>query len=171
MKKELTFDKLPPKNYLIQFLLFFKFLLFIPIIKRIIKLNLKNCSNIDFIPGFRYLYGNIYAKNNFLCDTFFIDNAPIYIGENTQFSHGNMVITAWHDILDFHTVKAKSIHIGKDVWITSRCVILPGVRIGDGSIIGAGSVVTKDIPANCLAVGNPAKPVRYFKNKRRNYTH
>ncbi|MDO8610502.1 MAG: DapH/DapD/GlmU-related protein [bacterium] len=51
-------------------------------------------------------------------------------------------------------------HIGKNVWITTRCTILPGVTIGDNSIIAAGSVVTKDIPPNCLAGGNPAKIIK-----------
>jgi maltose O-acetyltransferase len=48
------------------------------------------------------------------------------------------------------------------VWIGSRVIILPGLFVGHHSVIGAGSVVTKDIPANCLAVGNPARVVRRF---------
>ena len=50
--------------------------------------------------------------------------------------------------------------IGKNVWIGSDCTILPGVTIGDGAIIGAGSVVTKSIPANTIAVGNPARVIK-----------
>lgn len=49
------------------------------------------------------------------------------------------------------------IHIGRDVWIGSKCVILQGVTIGDGAIVGAGSVVTKDVPENTIVVGVPAK--------------
>jgi len=49
------------------------------------------------------------------------------------------------------------------LWITSRCIILPGVTIGDNSVIGAGSVVAKDIPANCFAAGNPAKIIKYYE--------
>jgi acetyltransferase-like isoleucine patch superfamily enzyme len=48
------------------------------------------------------------------------------------------------------------------VWIGSRVIILPGISIGHHSVIGAGSVVTKDVPANCLMVGNPARVVRRF---------
>lgn len=52
------------------------------------------------------------------------------------------------------------VKIGKNVWIGSNSTILPGVTIGDNAIIGAGSVVTKDIPADMIAVGNPAKVIR-----------
>ncbi len=51
----------------------------------------------------------------------------------------------------------KPVFIGKNVWICSNVTILPGVHIGDNSVIGAGSVVTKDIPANVIAFGNPIK--------------
>ncbi len=56
------------------------------------------------------------------------------------------------------------IEIGDDVWIGARCQILKGVHIGARSIIAAGSVVTKDVPADCIAGGNPAKVIRYLKN-------
>jgi len=56
--------------------------------------------------------------------------------------------------------KSESINIGKNVWIGVGSIILKGVNIGDGSIIGAGAVVNKNIPANCIAAGNPAKVIR-----------
>lgn len=52
--------------------------------------------------------------------------------------------------------------IGNNVWLGSRVMILKGVSIGDNSVIGASSVVTKPIPANCIAAGNPAKIIRYI---------
>ena len=55
---------------------------------------------------------------------------------------------------------SKPISIGKHVWIGTNAIILKGITIGDGSVIGAGSVVTKDVPAACVAVGNPAKVVK-----------
>jgi len=55
---------------------------------------------------------------------------------------------------------AKPIKIGNNVWIGGNVVVLPGVTIGDNSVIGAGSVVTKDIPANVVAVGNPCREIR-----------
>jgi acetyltransferase-like isoleucine patch superfamily enzyme len=55
------------------------------------------------------------------------------------------------------------VKIGDHVWIGSRVIILPGVSIGDHAAVGAGSVVTKSIPPNCLAVGNPARVVRELR--------
>lgn len=69
------------------------------------------------------------------------------------------------------------IHIGKNCWLGAGVIVLPGVTIGDNSVIGAGSVVTKDIPANVVAVGNPCKVLReinehdkefYFKDRKIN---
>ena len=57
-------------------------------------------------------------------------------------------------------VKSKEINIGENVFIGCNCLILKGVTIGDNSVIGAGSVVSKDIPANCVAAGNPAKVIK-----------
>ena len=54
----------------------------------------------------------------------------------------------------------KPVSIGSNVWIGGNCVVLPGVSIGDNSIIGAGSVVTKDIPSNVVAVGNPCEVIK-----------
>ena len=56
--------------------------------------------------------------------------------------------------------KGKPIIIGKNVWIGGNVTICPGVKIGDKSVIGAGSVVTKDIPANVMAAGNPCKVIK-----------
>lgn len=62
--------------------------------------------------------------------------------------------------LDTHTAKCAPIHIGSHVLIGTRCIILKGVTIGDGSVIAAGSIVTKDIPANVIAGGNPCKVIK-----------
>jgi maltose O-acetyltransferase len=97
-----------------------------------------------------------------LTNTIFLDYAPIYIGEGSNFAFDNLVITSTHDYDDFSKVIAKPVVNGKNVFITSRCIILSGVTIGYNSVIAAGSVVTKDIPPNCLAGGNPAKVIKYY---------
>lgn len=100
------------------------------------------------------------GKNVGLADTFILAYAPISIGDNCSFSFRNMIITSTHDLADFSTIIAKPITIGKNVWITTNVTILPGVTIGDNTIIGAGSVVTEDIPSNVLAAGNPCKVIK-----------
>jgi acetyltransferase-like isoleucine patch superfamily enzyme len=57
----------------------------------------------------------------------------------------------------------QDVHIGRSVWIGMNSIILKGTRIGDNSIIGAGSVVSGEIPANCVAAGNPAKIIRFLE--------
>ena len=63
----------------------------------------------------------------------------------------------------------KDVHIGRRVWIGAGTVICPGVSIGDNSVIGAGSVVTRDIPANTVAYGNPCRAIREIGEKDRKY--
>jgi len=128
---------------------------------RAVMQYLPRCENVEMSPGFKMFYGNIVAKNVSFCDVFFQDYADIVIGEGTSFSYQCMVLTASHDFeADFQTVIAKPIIIGKNVWISSRVIILGGARIGDGSVIAAGSVVAGEIPAGVLACGVPARPIR-----------
>ena len=61
------------------------------------------------------------------------------------------------------------IHIGKNCWLGAGVIVLPGVTIGDNTVIGAGSVVTKDIPANVVAVGNPCKVLREINEHDKEY--
>jgi maltose O-acetyltransferase len=102
----------------------------------------------------------VFGSNVSLNDTKIINYSKIYIGNNVGFSFENLLLTSTHDISDFSIVKSKSIVIEDNVWITSRVIILGGVRIGKNSIIGAGSVVTKNIPANVFAAGNPCRVIR-----------
>jgi len=153
---------IPSKPFLSYILLFFPLLFVVgPIRKFVAKFGMPNAKGVSFEPGFRYYYGkNIYAKNVALSNTLFVDYAPIAIGEGTAFSKDNKVITGSHDLYNRQQIVAKPITIGKNVWITTNCVILPGVTIGDNSVIGAGSIVTKDIPANSVAAGNPCKVLK-----------
>ncbi len=87
----------------------------------------------------------------------------ITIGKNSQVGPSSVITTTGHDYLgtDLESEYA-SISIGERVWIGANCTIIGGVNIGDQVVIGAGAVVTKDIPARSLAVGVPARVVRSF---------
>jgi maltose O-acetyltransferase len=167
INKEIIFKEgfMNKKNYIMMVLLTLKFLYIIPVFRKFISYwFIPNSKDIDFFPGFFAFYGkNIYANNVYLGDTFFLDYAPIFIGENTKFSLQNIVITGSHDKKNWGTVIAKPVTIGKNVWVTTRCIILQGVTIGDNVIISAGSVVVSDIPSNCIAGGNPAKVIKFLE--------
>ncbi len=102
---------------------------------------------------------------NFNCVV--LDVAPVTIGSRTLFGPNVQIYTATHPI--DHAERAsgleygKPIVIGEDVWVGGSTVICPGVTIGDRTIIGAGSVVTKDIPADVMAAGNPCRVIRTLK--------
>ena len=92
----------------------------------------------------------------------FQDQGGIWIGDGCLIGHNTVIATLNHGLLpetrqDLHP---KPVRIGKGVWIGSGSILLPGVTIGDHAVIGAGSVVTKDIPAEKIAVGNPARIIR-----------
>jgi maltose O-acetyltransferase len=93
-----------------------------------------------------------------------LDVARITIGEDVQIGPNVQLLTPTHPVEpDLRREKyeaAKPIVIGNNVWLGGGAIVLPGVTIGDNSVIGAGAVVTKDIPANVVALGNPARIVR-----------
>lgn len=104
--------------------------------------------------------GFVYINHN----SVFLDCAKISIGSDTYIGPNCGFYTAIHPINAEERIKglesAKPITIGNKVWIGGGVTILPGVKIGDRAVIGAGSVVTKDIPANVVAVGNPCKVIK-----------
>ena len=85
----------------------------------------------------------------------------IYIGDDTIFAPGVKIISANHDQSNFDVwLEAPPIRIGNRCWIGANAVILPGVELGDGCIVGAGSVVSKAMPSDSLVCGNPAEVIR-----------
>lgn len=102
-----------------------------------------------------------------------VDDTHIYIGSNTMLGPNVTIATAGHPILPELREKAyqfnASIRIGKNCWLGAGVIVLPGVTIGDNSVIGAGSVVTKDIPENVVAVGNPCRVLRKIGQKDKEY--
>ena len=119
----------------------------------------------------------VYANFNFTA----VDDTHIYVGDYTMFGPNVILATAGHPILPKLRQEAYQynmpVHIGKNCWLGAGVIVLPGVTIGDNTVIGAGSVVTKDIPSNVVAVGNPCRVLReinehdkkyYFKNRKIN---
>ncbi len=102
-----------------------------------------------------------------------VDDIDVYIGEHVMIAP-NVTITPTGHPVDAQlrrpgTQFSIPIRIGDDVWIGSNVVILPGVTIGDNSVIGAGSVVTHDIPENVVAVGNPCRVSRKINERDKEY--
>ena len=148
----------------------------------IARTGIKHKENIYFEPPFHCEYGNhIEVGENFYANVncIMLDVGKITIGDNVLFGPNVSIYTAGHPI---HPESRNSgyeygipVTIGSNVWIGGSCVILPGVSIGNNVVIGAGSVVTKDIPDNVCAAGNPCRVIReitdadrpfYFKDRR-----
>ncbi len=108
---------------------------------------------------------NFYANHNLII----LDPGKVEFGDNVFIGPNCAFYTPQHP-LDFETRNkgleyAFPIRVGNNVWFGGNVVVLPGVTIGDNTVIGAGSVVTKDIPANVIAAGNPCKIIRYISDE------
>lgn len=112
---------------------------------------------------------SIYANFNLTL----VDDTHIYVGDYTMFGPNVTVATAGHPILPELREKMYQynflVHIGKNCWIGAGVVIVPGITIGDNVVIGAGSVVTKDLPSNVVAVGNPCRVLREVNERDKKY--
>ncbi len=131
----------------------------------------------SFIQGPIYFH---YGKHTKIGKNFFgnfnltiQDDAEVTIGDRCNFGPGVTIVTPIHPLLPNernemltaegehkHLCYAKPIHIGNDCWFGANVTVCPGVTIGDNCVIGAGSVVTKDIPSNTFAAGVPCKVIR-----------
>ena len=127
-------------------------------------------------PPFRCDYGyNIEIGENFYSNynLIILDCAPVKIGDNVLIGPNVSIYTAGHplhyEIRNQEYEYAFPIIIGDNVWIGGNVVINPGVSIGENSVIGSGSVVTKDIPNNVIAIGNPCKVLRVITDDDRHY--
>lgn len=119
-----------------------------------------------------HLGRNVYANFNLTL----VDDTHIYIGDCTMMGPNVTIATAGHPVLPELREKGYQynvpVHIGRNCWLGAGVIVLPGITIGDNTVIGAGSVVTRDIPANVVAVGSPCRVLREIGQKdRETYFH
>ena len=118
---------------------------------------------------------NVYANFCLTC----VDDTHIYVGDYTMFGPNVTIAAAGHpiqpDLRQQGYQYNMPVKIGRNCWIGAGVIIVPGITIGDNVVVGAGSIVTKDLPDNVVAVGNPCRVLRevneqdyefYFKNRR-----
>ena len=110
-----------------------------------------------------YMGDHVYANFNLVL----VDDAVIEIGDNVMIGPNVVLCTGTHPVSP--RLRAKEAQYNKRVWIGANTMVMPGVTIGENSIIGAGSVVTKDIPANVIAFGNPCKVYREITEEDEKY--
>ena len=133
--------------------------------------QLMNCGkDICIEPPFYCIYGkNItIGDGSFInMNGSFIDDGKINIGKKVLFGPGVTVVTVGHPVNPSlrEYMYTDPVNICDNVWIGANVTICPGVTIGENSVIGAGSVVTKSVPANCVAVGNPCRVIRHIGEK------
>ena len=109
-----------------------------------------------FVHFGRYIYANYNLT--------LVDDTHIYVGDGTMFGPNVTIATAGHPICPELRGRGLQynmpVRIGKKCWLGAGVIVLPGVTIGDNTVVGAGSVVTKDLPAGVVAVGNPCRVLR-----------
>lgn len=128
-----------------------------------------------------------YGKNIFLGDDVvinmnctFVDDQPIFIGSQVLIASNVQIYTASHPVLPqerlwpdwparktrggtFFKTYAQPVQIEDNVWIGGGSILLPGVTVGKNSVVGAGSLVNRPVPPNCVAAGNPCRVIRFFE--------
>lgn len=139
-------------------------------------------ENVEIDTPFHCDHGNnIFLGNDVIIgiNCTFVDNAEIRIGNRVMIASNVQFYTSSHPVLPqerlvsdwkekgttFFRTYARPIEIKDNVWIGGGSIILPGVTVGENSVIGAGSVVTRPIPANCVAVGNPCRVIRTLEEE------
>lgn len=111
----------------------------------------------------------VYANFSLTC----VDDTHIYVGSRTMFGPNVTIATAGHPILPQLRAKGYQynapVHIGENCWLGAGVIVMPGVTIGNNVVVGAGSVVTKDLPDNVVAVGNPCRVMRKVNERDREF--
>ena len=112
---------------------------------------------------------NVFANFNLTL----VDDTHIYVGDCVMFAPNVTIATAAHPISPALRAKGYQynlpVRIGNNCWLGAGVIVLPGVTIGENTVVGAGSVVTKDLPANVVAVGNPCRVLREITDHDKEY--
>ena len=121
--------------------------------------------------GGKHIHFGNYVYVNF--NGTFVDDTHIYVGDYTMFGPNVVIATAGHPILPELRERVYQynapVRVGRNCWLGAGVIVVPGVTIGDNTVVGAGSVVTKDLPANVVAAGNPCKILREINERDREY--
>lgn len=136
-------------------------------LKQVLSLAISKGVSCYFEPGIQFSYGlnlelanNVYA--NFNC--VLLDSAKISLGENVMLGPGVHIYTVSHPVNASERSSGKEfaepVDVGADVWIGGQSILMPGITIGKGSVVGAGSVVTKSVEPGVVVAGNPARVIR-----------
>lgn len=125
---------------------------------------------VNFAYGSHIFIGdNFYSNFNLVI----VDDADVFIGDNVKFAPNVVISTAGHPVDPALRLTQKlyafSVTIKNDVWLGSGVIVNPGVTIGENTVIGAGSIVTKDVPANVIAFGNPCRVFRKINENDKKY--
>lgn len=112
--------------------------------------------------------GRVTIGNHCMINSFcrFFGHGSIEIGEHCQLGPGTTITTTEHDYRDPKLAEIfRKVTVGKRVWTGSNVTVLPGVTIGDNTIVGAGGVVKQDLPPNCIAAGVPARVIKLLEEE------
>lgn len=154
-----------------------KFLLRVPIVNRYwaffykklgvdLEKNARISPYISFYGDYHFLHCGINSEINPEC--MLLARAPIFIGNNSTLAYRAMLLTSANPNTPYNKLgllypsTQKTILIKENVWVGAGAVILPGVTIGECSVVAAGAVVNRDVPPYCVVAGSPAKVVKYL---------
>lgn len=119
-------------------------------------------------PLYMNLAANIHIGNGVSLNPYFrcMSAGDVYIDDGAQIAMNVSVVTNNHDFYDRAVLTVKDVRICRNAWIGTGAIILPGVTVGENAVVGAGSVVTRDVPPNTVVAGNPAKVIRELDAER-----
>lgn len=122
------------------------------------SLGLFTPVQIDFPMQMRF-GNNVFINHSFTA----MSIGGIELGDNVQIGPHVTIVTDNHDLKNRYVLKCRGVCVGANAWIGAGATIMPGVTVGENAVIAGGAVVTKDVPANAIVGGNPAKIIKYIE--------